>query len=268
MGFETCNSTSVARGAWPARRPARRRVPTTYSAQFIPDAAWLFSGVGGGVGLLGAPAQSEHAAVPVRAPAQLQCADAKVAQALRLEEDGAQPAKRREDKIGEEGRAGREGMDLLLAAGLPGLRKMAPKATLRPGPWWAATCAASSPGSQSMSSSRNRIKPESAARNPALRAAEGPRFGCWRCTTCCMRKIFCHRMEPYCTQYPEAARHLPVTERASGRILCLPTGPTLDAQAISTICGFLRFVTGHNAEVRERWSGFRRKLSTPDEEVR
>lgn len=78
----------------------------------------------------------------------------------------------------------------------------------------------------------------------------------------------CHRMEPYRTRYPEAARHLQVTERASGRILCLPTGPTLDAGAISTICGLLRFITGHDAEVRERWSGFRRKLSTPDEEVR
>ena len=52
----------------------------------------------------------------------------------------------------------------------------------------------------------------------------------------------CHRMEPYHLD-PFFQKHpLPHTERVSQRILCLPTGSTVDEEAVRRICGLLRFI--------------------------
>ena len=63
----------------------------------------------------------------------------------------------------------------------------------------------------------------------------------------------CHRMEPYRTLYPGSEQHLQQTERACAQILCLPTGTTLCGEEIRAICGLLRFVVLHGAEVRGNW---------------
>lgn len=57
------------------------------------------------------------------------------------------------------------------------------------------------------------------------------------------RKYFwpgCHRMEPYRTLYPEAVRHLPVTELVSARLVVLPTGTAVDDRIVGEICALLR----------------------------
>lgn len=53
------------------------------------------------------------------------------------------------------------------------------------------------------------------------------------------RKYFwpgCHRMEPYVTQAPNAYKDLADTEHVSARVVVLPTGQTVNADMISTIC--------------------------------
>jgi dTDP-4-amino-4,6-dideoxygalactose transaminase len=50
----------------------------------------------------------------------------------------------------------------------------------------------------------------------------------------------CHRMEPYCTLFPEASLHLPDTERITERVLVLPNGTALQEADISAICDVLR----------------------------
>lgn len=64
------------------------------------------------------------------------------------------------------------------------------------------------------------------------------------------RKYFwpgCHRMEPYRTTQPMAAQVLPVTEHIASRVLVLPTGQTVDAEAIGRIGRILRKVVGAGA---------------------
>jgi len=53
------------------------------------------------------------------------------------------------------------------------------------------------------------------------------------------RKYFwpgCHRMEPYVTQAPNAYKDLAYTEHVAARVVVLPTGQTVNADMISTIC--------------------------------
>jgi len=50
----------------------------------------------------------------------------------------------------------------------------------------------------------------------------------------------CHRMEPYRTLYPEAARDLPETERVADRVIVLPTGTSVDENAIRVVAGIVR----------------------------
>jgi dTDP-4-amino-4,6-dideoxygalactose transaminase len=53
------------------------------------------------------------------------------------------------------------------------------------------------------------------------------------------RKYFwpgCHRMEPYVTEAPNAYKDLVETERVAARVVVLPTGQTVNADMISTIC--------------------------------
>jgi dTDP-4-amino-4,6-dideoxygalactose transaminase len=62
----------------------------------------------------------------------------------------------------------------------------------------------------------------------------------------------CHRMEPYRSFYPNAGLLLPETEKLSERVLCLPTGTTVNARDIQNICGIIRFVIEHSAEIGVR----------------
>lgn len=61
-----------------------------------------------------------------------------------------------------------------------------------------------------------------------------------------------HRMEPYRRLFPDASRHLPVTERLTGELLCLPTGTAVGKKDVLGICGIIRFAAGHGAEI-EAW---------------
>jgi dTDP-4-amino-4,6-dideoxygalactose transaminase len=64
----------------------------------------------------------------------------------------------------------------------------------------------------------------------------------------------CHRMEPYCTDEPEAGLRLPQTEKLTERVLCLPTGTALTSSEISTICDIIKFIVKHAKAVKERFS--------------
>ena len=62
----------------------------------------------------------------------------------------------------------------------------------------------------------------------------------------------CHRMEPYNSYYPHAGLVLPETEKLVQRVLCLPTGTSVNPADISQICQIIQFVVEHGREVRER----------------
>lgn len=62
----------------------------------------------------------------------------------------------------------------------------------------------------------------------------------------------CHQMEPYRSYFPHAGLLLPVTEQLTQRVLILPTGTAIDAQAISQISQLIRFVVEHGAEISAR----------------
>jgi dTDP-4-amino-4,6-dideoxygalactose transaminase len=62
----------------------------------------------------------------------------------------------------------------------------------------------------------------------------------------------CHRMEPYRSLYPDAARHLPHTEALSSRVMSLPTGTAVGAADIEVVCGLIATAVGHADAVRGR----------------
>jgi dTDP-4-amino-4,6-dideoxygalactose transaminase len=66
----------------------------------------------------------------------------------------------------------------------------------------------------------------------------------------------CHRMEPYFSRDRLSAMRLPRTERACALILCLPTGTSINAQAVRDICALLRFLVQRGAEVRDHLADF------------
>jgi dTDP-4-amino-4,6-dideoxygalactose transaminase len=61
----------------------------------------------------------------------------------------------------------------------------------------------------------------------------------------------CHRMEPYRSCYPLAGRRLPHTEALTQRVLSLPTGTSIDADMITSICQVLRLAVTHHREIRQ-----------------
>ena len=77
---------------------------------------------------------------------------------------------------------------------------------------------------------------------------------CWAENVLTRRYFYpgCHRMEPYRTNDPKAGVRLPQTERLAGRVLCLPTGSTVDSSEISAICELIEFVAEHAEAVRQR----------------
>jgi dTDP-4-amino-4,6-dideoxygalactose transaminase len=62
----------------------------------------------------------------------------------------------------------------------------------------------------------------------------------------------CHRMEPYRSYFPNADILLPETIRLSNRVICLPSGQSVDREKIATICEIIRMVVDSGAGVRER----------------
>lgn len=49
----------------------------------------------------------------------------------------------------------------------------------------------------------------------------------------------CHGMEPYRSQVPAQGWQLPVTDHVAARVVCLPTGPTVDLESVDVICDIL-----------------------------
>jgi dTDP-4-amino-4,6-dideoxygalactose transaminase len=60
----------------------------------------------------------------------------------------------------------------------------------------------------------------------------------------------CHRMEPYCSYYPNAGLLLPETEHVAARLLSLPTGTTVNETIIDQIGWIVRTALSHPAVVR------------------
>jgi len=65
----------------------------------------------------------------------------------------------------------------------------------------------------------------------------------------------CHRMEPYCSYYPNAKLLLPKTEKISERVLSLPTGTAIGSDDIEKICEIIRFVVDNGFEIQQKLSG-------------
>ena len=62
----------------------------------------------------------------------------------------------------------------------------------------------------------------------------------------------CHRMEPYHSYFPHSHLLLPETEKVTQRILIMPTGTSIDAVQIKTICSIIRIAINNYSEVRNR----------------
>lgn len=60
----------------------------------------------------------------------------------------------------------------------------------------------------------------------------------------------CHQMEPYRSHFPHAALLLPETEKLCLRVLVLPTGKSIDEEAISRICQIVRTAVSEAPAVR------------------
>jgi dTDP-4-amino-4,6-dideoxygalactose transaminase len=65
----------------------------------------------------------------------------------------------------------------------------------------------------------------------------------------------CHRMEPYQSDYPDASRILPETERLAAQVLVLPTGTALEPEDIARIGQILRIAVRDAPAVRLRLAG-------------
>jgi dTDP-4-amino-4,6-dideoxygalactose transaminase len=62
----------------------------------------------------------------------------------------------------------------------------------------------------------------------------------------------CHRMEPYRSYFPHAGLLLRETERLAAAVLALPTGTSVDLEAVDTVCQIIRVAMEHGPEVTER----------------
>lgn len=62
----------------------------------------------------------------------------------------------------------------------------------------------------------------------------------------------CHNMEPYRTLYPGVGHRLPQTERLLGRVVCLPTGTTVEQEDVEAICDVIECAVSHSCEIAGR----------------
>ena len=58
-----------------------------------------------------------------------------------------------------------------------------------------------------------------------------------------------HRMEPYRTLFPDAAAHLPNTERVCAGVLVLPTGEAMTPENIERVCEIIRLSVQNGGEL-------------------
>ena len=65
----------------------------------------------------------------------------------------------------------------------------------------------------------------------------------------------CHRMEPYRTTDPDAARLLPETEKVAARVLVLPTGQTVTEDQIGRLCDIIRLAISNGPAITRRLQG-------------
>lgn len=75
----------------------------------------------------------------------------------------------------------------------------------------------------------------------------------------------CHRMEPYRSLFPHAGLLLPETERVARRILSLPTGASVGAADIETICSLVSIAVKHGGDIRRKLSA--RDASRPSQDT-
>ena len=69
------------------------------------------------------------------------------------------------------------------------------------------------------------------------------------------RKYFwpgCHRMEPYRTFYPDAARRLPYTEAVAAKLLILPTGTGVAPEDVRRLCELLELMVAQGPALHAR----------------
>lgn len=62
----------------------------------------------------------------------------------------------------------------------------------------------------------------------------------------------CHQMEPYRTLYPDIANCLPVTNKATHTILCLPTGTSVTSKDIELICKLIHVAVKNASEINAK----------------
>jgi dTDP-4-amino-4,6-dideoxygalactose transaminase len=58
-----------------------------------------------------------------------------------------------------------------------------------------------------------------------------------------------HRMAPYRDSHPDAAASLPVTERLTARVLCLPTGTSVSVADVEKIAAVVRCAAARSGEL-------------------
>jgi dTDP-4-amino-4,6-dideoxygalactose transaminase len=61
-----------------------------------------------------------------------------------------------------------------------------------------------------------------------------------------------HRMEPYRSHYPDAGKMLPETEKLAGKVLCLPTGTTVNHEDIEKVCNIIRLAVNNGSVLSAR----------------
>lgn len=62
----------------------------------------------------------------------------------------------------------------------------------------------------------------------------------------------CHRSEPYMSIYPDSSERLRETESLCDRVLCLPTGTSIDKETIGGICNLVRFIIENGDAISSR----------------
>jgi len=60
----------------------------------------------------------------------------------------------------------------------------------------------------------------------------------------------CHQMEPYRSNFPDAGRNLPETEKLTLKVLQLPTGTAVREEEITRICALIRFIFANGTKIR------------------
>ena len=70
----------------------------------------------------------------------------------------------------------------------------------------------------------------------------------------------CHKMKPYRLYFPHAGLLLPVTEKLTNKVFCLPTGTSITEQNIHDVSILLKFCLDNAKEIKDRISTLTYKL--------